>query len=59
MKVYNRWGEKLWEANKPALNWDGRIKDQIVPEGVYIYMVNWIGCDNRRRSLSGNVSVLR
>jgi gliding motility-associated-like protein len=59
MKVFNRWGEKLWEANKPALNWDGRINNQIVPEGVYIYMVNWIGCDNRRRSLSGNVSVLK
>lgn len=39
MKIYNRWGEQVFETSDPAINWDG--KDQRtgkdVSEGVYIY----------------------
>jgi len=58
-KVFDRWGEKLWETENPAENWDGTVKGRIVPEGVYVYLVNWIGCDNQRRNASGNISVMR
>ncbi len=58
-KVFNRWGEKIWESKNPSENWDATIKGRMVPEGVYVYLVNWVGCDNQRRSASGNISVMR
>ena len=58
-KVFDRWGAKLWESHNPYENWDATVKGRIVPEGVYVYLVNWVGCDNRRRSASGNISIMR
>ena len=43
--IMNRWGEKVFVAqpdhapNDPAFGWDGRYKGQLVPTGVYAYLV--------------------
>lgn len=59
VKLYNRWGEKLAEFYSPDLNWDGNIKGNPAPEGVYVYLVTWIGCDNERRTASGDFHLIR
>ncbi len=59
VKLYNRWGEKIAEYFSPNSNWDGTINGNPAPEGVYVYLATWIGCDNIRRSLIGDFHVLR
>lgn len=59
VKLYNRWGEKIAELNTPEMNWDGRINGVDVPEGAYVYLATWIGCDNVRRTIRGSFHVLR
>lgn len=59
IKLYNRWGEKMMEITSPDVNWDGNINGKPAPEGVYIFMAFWIGCDNEKRSLQGNFTLLR
>ncbi len=59
VKLYNRWGEKLAELKSPDFNWDGRINGEEAPQGVYVYLATWIGCDNERRTLMGNFTLLR
>jgi gliding motility-associated-like protein len=59
VKLYNRWGEKLAELESPDFNWDGRINGEEAPAGVYVYLATWIGCDNERRTLMGNFTLLR
>jgi gliding motility-associated-like protein len=59
VKLYNRWGEKIAEYFSPNSNWDGTINGNPAPEGVYVYLATWIGCDNIRRSLRGDFHVLR
>lgn len=59
LKIFNRWGEKLEDFDSPSMNWDGRSRDLQVQEGVYVYMVTWLGCDNKRRTLKGNVTLLK
>lgn len=59
VKLYNRWGEKLAELNTPGADWDGTINGVQVPEGVYVYLASWIGCDNVRRTMRGSFHVMR
>jgi len=59
LKIFNRWGEKMADFSSPNLNWDGKNKGIIVPKEVYIYLVTWVGCDNVRRQIKGDVTVLK
>jgi gliding motility-associated-like protein len=59
VKLYNRWGERIVELNSPEFNWDGTINGIPAPEGVYVYTVYYVGCDNKKRYLYGNFTLLR
>ena len=59
LRLYNRWGEKLADYKSPDFNWDGNINGTEAPGGVYVYTITWLGCDNRRRSLKGDFTLLR
>ncbi len=52
MKIYDRWGDLVYQTNDPDINWTG--KDQRtglpVPDGVYYYI-----CDVYERRLNGIV----
>jgi gliding motility-associated-like protein len=37
-RVFNRWGQLVWETNDPDLNWDGtNLGGNELPSGVYYY----------------------
>jgi gliding motility-associated-like protein len=57
--LFNRWGEKIGDWSNPDGNWDGLINGRVAPEGVYVYQLTWIGCDNQRRNLKGDFTLLR
>lgn len=59
VKLYTRWGEKIGDYNSPDLNWDGKINGNPAPEGVYVFKINWIGCDNNMRNLIGDFTLMR
>jgi gliding motility-associated-like protein len=40
--IYNRWGALVFSANNQFKTWDGTIKGQKLPEGVYVYFVEFI-----------------
>lgn len=64
MKIFNRWGEQLFErrnfsANDPAAGWDGTIKGKPANPDVYIYVVEFI-CENAAIvPFRGNVMLVR
>lgn len=39
LKIYNRWGEKLFEGDALG-GWDGKSNGSPMPDGQYIYIVN-------------------
>jgi gliding motility-associated-like protein len=44
MTIFNRWGKKLYETkDKDNLSWDGTVNGQIVPPGVYFYVIEGKG----------------
>ena len=46
LKVYNRWGEQLWESSNKNEEWDAIYKGEPVQAGVYFWIVNWRGIVN-------------
>ncbi|KAI9459569.1 hypothetical protein F5148DRAFT_1287096 [Russula earlei] len=39
MKIFNQWGQLIYENNNPAQGWDGSYKGKQQPMGVYMYVV--------------------
>jgi gliding motility-associated-like protein len=40
-RVFNRWGEIIYLTNEPNFEWDGIFKGDIVPNGVYYYLIKY------------------
>ena len=63
MRVFNRWGGLLFDANNipantPLAGWDGRVKGSVVQSGVYTYLFEIELIDGRQIQRSGTVTVL-
>ncbi|WP_373511338.1 gliding motility-associated C-terminal domain-containing protein [Persicitalea sp.] len=41
LRVYNRWGEVVFQSNDPKQLWDGRFRSQYVSSGTYVYRLNY------------------
>ena len=58
-RVYNRWGELLYNNENPLGGWNGSYEGEIVPPDTYGYFIEIAieGCANRSRK--GNVTVIK
>jgi gliding motility-associated-like protein len=62
LRVYSRWGEKVFETNDPAAGWDGRIKGVDGASDVYVWQLEYeaiIAGERQRFMEKGDVSLLR
>ena len=59
MKIYNRWGELVFESNDINLGWDGRFRGVLQEQEVYVYVVEARFIDNSRQVLRGNLTLIR
>ncbi|MES2555219.1 MAG: gliding motility-associated C-terminal domain-containing protein [Bacteroidota bacterium] len=40
LRVYNRWGETIWESHDTEAEWDGTYNGEIVPSGLYSWTLS-------------------
>jgi gliding motility-associated-like protein len=65
IKIYNRWGELVFESEDPTYSWDGTVmnKGRECPEGTYFYVINYrLKTRNENDDLepiSGTVTLIR
>lgn len=59
MKIFDRWGEKLWETNDYTSSWDGFYKDKQVQMDVYMYTVTLTDFRDKVYRMNGTVHVIR
>jgi gliding motility-associated-like protein len=61
IKIYNRWGELVFESNDPQATWDGKHRGHEQPIGVYVYVVLYATQQqpNRTDILKGNLTLIR
>lgn len=64
MRVFNRWGEMVFEknnfnANDPSAGWDGTYKGKLLTPDVYVYVVVVLCHNTVVNEIKGNVTLLR
>jgi gliding motility-associated-like protein len=64
LKVFNRWGEIVFErnnfsANDTSLGWDGMFKGQVLPPDVYVWSCDVLCQNNEVLNFKGDVTLLR
>ena len=60
LKIYNRWGEVIWESNDPFIGWDGTYNGKLVQAGQYVWKATMKNLkDDGKVEFNGNVNVLK
>jgi hypothetical protein len=49
----------MFKTNNPQLGWDGRFENELVPQDLYFYRLEFIGVDELRHAEKGSISILR
>ncbi len=57
-RVFNRWGEMMFESTSPSATWDGTYQGRPVNPGVYVFEIEG-GCPTGRFLRSGNISLIK
>lgn len=39
MRVFNQWGQLIFQSNQPTIGWDGNYQGKAQPSGVYVYHI--------------------
>jgi gliding motility-associated-like protein len=58
-RIYNRWGQKLFETTDPRRGWDGTFKGVLQPMDVYVYTLEVEFTDGTKASKKGDITLIR
>jgi gliding motility-associated-like protein len=59
LRIFNRWGELLFESFDKDQGWDGMYNGQRMPEGTYVFMVKIKDLAGRNFDYGGTVVLLK
>jgi len=58
-RIYNRWGELLFETKDLAKGWDGTFNKELVQQDIYVYQIQYLDTDKKIYNLRGTFFVVR
>lgn len=56
LKIFNRWGNLLYEQSNSYIPWDGRFKGESLPSETYYYVLD---LGNGQEAIKGTVTIVR
>ena len=59
LRIFDRWGEILFESDNLLSGWDGKYKGHSVHDGVYVYQAIFTIAKNSEIEKTGNVVLIR
>ena len=59
MRIWNRWGELVFESHDVKVGWDGWYRGEPSPQDVYAYRVKARFSDDHWEDVLGNVTLIR
>ena len=58
-KIYNRWGNLVFDSKDPNKGWDGRFNGKLQPQDTYIWIASGINRDGIVFTQKGLLSLIR
>ena len=58
-KIYNRWGQVVFESNSPSMGWDGTYRGAAQPMDVYAYTLEATFFDGTKIRKKGDITLIR
>jgi gliding motility-associated-like protein len=58
-RIYNRWGQKVFETTNRNQGWDGFFQGQLQPMDVYTYTLDVVFTDGRTQRKTGDITLIR
>ena len=58
MSIFNRWGEEIFYTEDSQIGWDGKYKNKICQDGMYVYKITYI-CNDQNFEKIGHVYLLK
>jgi gliding motility-associated-like protein len=59
MRVFNRWGEKVFDSDNKKLQWEGKYLSAEPYDNVFIWICTYKGWDNEFYKQKGTVTIVR
>ena len=65
IKIFNRWGERVFESEDITVSWNGKVNNTGIecPSGTYFYIINYtfeFGVENEGKGpIEGTVDLIR
>jgi gliding motility-associated-like protein len=58
-KIYDRWGNMVFETTDPAKGWNGKYNGQDMDSGIYDYTLVALQSNGNATDLKGNITLIR
>ena len=58
-RIYNRWGQKVFESANPTIGWDGTFNGVLQPADVYAYTLEAELVDGQKVHRKGDITLIR
>jgi gliding motility-associated-like protein len=58
-RVFNRFGQMIFESRDGTKKWDGRLNGQLQPSGTYIWMLSYNDNSGRKINETGSTLLIR
>jgi gliding motility-associated-like protein len=60
IEIFNRWGERVFQADSPDIDWTGRSTSGVMEsDGIYYYILKATDYNNTKRNLNGYIQLIR
>ncbi|NVN95990.1 MAG: gliding motility-associated C-terminal domain-containing protein [Bacteroidetes bacterium] len=59
MSIYDRWGKIVYTSEDMNAGWDGKINNELAPDGTYAYVIIYKDNSSIKHSKSGAISIVR
>ncbi len=58
-RIFDRWGNKVFESTDINAGWDGHYNGKLMPQDAYIYQIQAVTSNGKIITKAGNVTLLR
>jgi gliding motility-associated-like protein len=59
LRIFNQWGQLIYQTTDPAAGWDGKHKGQLQPVGVYAYTLKVVRQDGTLVIKKGSINLIQ